>query len=1015
MSFLRGLEASEESLTACFHRCKGHNEDSSETSHNQMECPACATQNPDTASVCDKCHTPLPFDSQETLNEAGTLDEWSVAGSPKTSDPSPKTASEELTPGTWLAGRYEILQLLGRGGMGAVYKARDKELDRVVALKLIRPDLARKPEMLRRFKQELILARQVTHKNVIRIFDLGESDGIKFITMDFVDGQDLRALLREKGKFPPSEAARIMLQICRALEAAHTEHVIHRDLKPQNIMLDQKGRVYVMDFGIARSVRVPGMTETGALIGTPEYMSPEQARGEKLDERSDIFSLGVIFYEILAGKTPYPSDTPLATLWKRMQEPVTPPSKLEPGLPPALNDIVVKALEIEPERRFASAREMAHQLEIWLGPSAESSAIFLPAPHKTHYWKWTSVALGALLIVAIVAFRLKGPAKPPPVHAPVSVLVADFANATGDSVFDETLEPPLSVALEDASFISSFSRNQAKKIAAQLQPGASTLEETAARLVGVREGIPFIVAGLIGRKGNGYEVRARTVEAATGKILLEVDETAEDKKGVLAVVDKIAAKTRRALGDTTPESAQLAAAETFTTPSLEASHEYALAQDLQWQGKWNEAMQHYLQAVQFDPNFGRAYAGLAAVNANMGQQAEAQKYYQLATAHLDRMSDREKYRTRGGYYLLMREPRKAADEYSALVKQYPSDSAGVANLALAFEFSHDMPHAVEQAQRAIQISPRNVPQRNNLGILAAYNSDFDTGIREQQTVLQMNPSFVLAYVGLAMSQLGKGQVQDAKSTYERLAMINARGASMASDGLADLCLYQGRNADAVNILDGAIATDVKNKDSDAAAIKMAMMAQARLAAGQAAAARAAADKAVTTGQDMSVLFWASRVFISLGEESKALSLAKQLANQFQADPQAYAKLIAGEAMLKRGKTRDAIESFQQAQKLADTWLGRFDLGLAYLEAGAFTEADSEFELCVKRRGEAASAFLDEEPTFRLFPLVYYYYGRTQEGLKSGAAPESYKTFVSIREKGDADPLLSDARRRLAPR
>ena len=210
-----------------------------------------------------------------------------------------------------------------------------------------------------------------------------------------------------------------------------------------------------------------------------------------------------------------------------MQEPVTPPSKLEPSLPAALNDIVVKALEIEPQRRFASAREMAHQLEIWLGPSAGSTAIFLPAPHKTRYWKWTSVALGVLLIVAIVAFRLKGPAGPPPVHAAVSVLVADFANTTGDSIFDETLEPPLSVALEDASFISSFNRNQAKKIAAQLQPGALSLEETAARLVGVREGISFIVAGLIGRKGSGYEVRARTVEAATGKILLEVDETAD--------------------------------------------------------------------------------------------------------------------------------------------------------------------------------------------------------------------------------------------------------------------------------------------------------------------------------------------------------------------------------------------------------------------------------------------------------------------------------------------------------
>src|SRR5262252_4737487 len=807
-----------------------------------MECPVCATQNPDSASLCGNCHTPLPeLGSQATLNDAGTLaEDWSEASIPKASKaskasiPRPAAATDASAPGTVLGGRYEILQMLGRGGMGAVYKAHDKELDRTVALKLIRPDLARNPEMLRRFKQEIILARQVTHKNVIRIFDLGQSDGIKFITMDFVEGRDLRALLQEKGKFPPNEAARIMLQICRALEAAHAEHVIHRDLKPQNIMLDGKGRVYVMDFGIARSVQVPGMTQTGALIGTPEYMSPEQARGENLDQRSDIFSLGVIFYEILTGKKPYPSDVPLATLWKRMQEPATPPVKLEPTLPLPLNDVVVKALEIEPEKRFASAREMAHSLEIWLGPSAESTAIFLPAPRTKPYWKWASAALGALLIIAVVAFRLRGPVKPLPAHAPVSVLVSDFANTTGDSIFDETLEPPLSVALEDASFISSYNRNQAKKIAAQLQPGSSSLEETTARLVGVREGINVSVAGLIEKRGNGYKVRSRTIEATTGKILLEVDENADDKKGVLGVVDKIAAKTRRALGDTTPESVQLASAETFTTPSLEASHEYALAQDLQWQGKWSDAIQHYSQAVKFDPNFGRAYAGLAAVSANMGQQQDAQKYYQLAMAHLDRMSDREKYRTRGGYYLLMREPRKAADEYSALVKQFPSDSAGVANLALAFEFSHEMPRAVEEAERAVQISPRNVPQRNNLGILATYNSDFDTGIREQQAVLQMNPTFVLAHVGLAMSQLGKGQVQDAKSTYERLATTNARGASMAADGLADLCLYQGRNTDAVNILDGAIAEDQKNKDSDAAAIKMAMLAQARLAAGQTA-------------------------------------------------------------------------------------------------------------------------------------------------------------------------------------
>src|SRR6516162_5470861 len=368
-----------------------------------MECPVCATQNPEAASECGKCHTPLPpHESLETLNDAETREDWTIAPQPASSAQSSVPPSDELAPGTLLAGRYEILQLLGHGGMGSVYKARDKELDRLIALKLIRSELARNPQMLLRFKQELILARQVTHKNVIRIFDLGQSDGIKFITMDFVEGKDLRALLQERGRFPPNEAARIMLQICRALEAAHAEHVIHRDLKPQNIMLDQRGRVFVMDFGIARSAHLPGMTQTGALIGTPEYMSPEQARGEKLDERSDIFSLGVVFYEILTGKSPYPSDTPLATLWKRMQEPVTPPSQLEPDLPPALDAIVVKALQIVPENRFGSAREMAHQLEIWLGPSAESSAIFLPAPRSASYWKWASAALGFLLIVAMV-------------------------------------------------------------------------------------------------------------------------------------------------------------------------------------------------------------------------------------------------------------------------------------------------------------------------------------------------------------------------------------------------------------------------------------------------------------------------------------------------------------------------------------------------------------------------------------------------------------------------------------
>ncbi len=278
-------------------------------------------------------------DSDATLVDvdATLVDVGSVRGSP--APPSgPRTARLRVTApmlqtGDVLGGRYEILQMLGEGGMGAVYKARDRELDRFVALKLIRPELAANPSILARFKQELLLSREVTHRNVIRIFDLGDADGVKFITMEFVEGQDLRSLIQEKKKFPPEEAVEMMQQVCRALEAAHALGIIHRDLKPQNIMLDQTGRILVMDFGLARMVEGDGMTQTGALVGTMEYMSPEQALGKDLDQRSDLFSLGLILYELLTGIMPFQAESAVASLIKRNQERATPVSDHDGTIP----------------------------------------------------------------------------------------------------------------------------------------------------------------------------------------------------------------------------------------------------------------------------------------------------------------------------------------------------------------------------------------------------------------------------------------------------------------------------------------------------------------------------------------------------------------------------------------------------------------------------------------------------------------------------------------------------------
>src|SRR5271155_2415278 len=412
-----------------------------------MQCPLCQADNPPTAENCTKCSTPLPLAdmtiSPTAMGTAVSTQAWSVAVSPRPS--SEAAAKGQLEPGTILAERFEILQLLGQGGMGAVYKARDTELERLVALKLIRPELASHPEILRRFKQELILAREVTHRNVIRIFDLGQAQGIKFITMEYVEGRDLRTIIHEhdKEKMTSEEVVPIVLQITAALDAAHNAGVVHRDLKPQNVMLDKDGRVYVMDFGIARSLETPGMTQTGALMGTPEYMSPEQAKGEKVDARSDLFALGIIFYEMLTGISPFKADTAMAMMFKRTQERATPLAQLNMGVPAVISDIVSKCLETKAEERYQSAREVITDLEAWKGGVPHSTIV--PTSRRIRYapsyQKWLVVGGVAIVLAGGVyvfreKFTLRSSGSSATPAQPLSLAILPFRNTSADSSID---------------------------------------------------------------------------------------------------------------------------------------------------------------------------------------------------------------------------------------------------------------------------------------------------------------------------------------------------------------------------------------------------------------------------------------------------------------------------------------------------------------------------------------------------------------------------------------------------
>lgn len=380
--------------------------------------------------------------------------------------------------------------------------------------------------------------------------------------------------------------------------------------------------------------------------------------------------------------------------------------------------------------------------------------------------------------------------------------------------------------------------------------------------------------------------------------------------------------------------------------------------------------------------------------------------------HIDRLSERERYRVRGLYYIRTENWQKCVEEYSELMKQYPADNIGQNNLATCYGRLLNMPKAMEEAQRAVQIAPKDLMTRMNFSLYACYAADFQSCERGAREGLKLNPAYEEAFFALAYAQLGQNQLSQATETYRELEKVSAWGASLAASGLANLAIYQGRLLEGIQILEKGAAADLAAKNPDAAADKFVMLADAKLLRGEKQSGLAAAQSALANSEAPKIRFLVARAFVEAGETNKARTLAAGLASGLQASPQAYAKLVLGEAALKEHNPKQAIQLFTEAKDLIDTWVGRFDLGRAYLEAGAFTEADSEFDRCIKRRGEALELFMDDMPTYSYLPIVYYYQGRVREGLKSPGFADSYRTFLSIRGKSTEDPLLADVRRRL---
>jgi serine/threonine protein kinase len=914
--------------------------------------------------------------------------------------------------------------------MGEVYRVEDKKVGQEIALKLIKPEISANRKTIERFRHELKTARMISHRNVCRMFDLGVEKGTYFITMEYVAGEDLKSFLRRSKQLALGTAISIAKQICEGLTEAHRLGVVHRDLKPGNIMIDKEGNARIMDFGIARSPERKGITGEGMMIGTPEYMSPEQVEGKEVDQRSDIYSLGIILYEMVTGRVPFEGQTPLSIAVKHKNEFPKDPRELNAQVPQELSRIILTCLKKAKEERYQNVELVYSEL----GRIETSSILPVDAISKTKTLRLKKIRikkLSALTLVAIVVifsffivwrFILY---KPKPEISKetskkssesVRLLVADFQNKTGEQVFSGAFEKAVSTGLSNASFISIYPREEARKRVNQIDASAEGhIDGLWAQLVSRNAGISILVDGSITKNSEGYIIEAWALDPINSVKIAETSRTIKTRAEALGASDRIAAEIAEQLR-------LMLQYHLYSTHSLAALKAYEEGRALAKIGKHKESIQQYMRAIEIDPNFGEAYAGVAFASFDLGDWQLAEKYVKEAFDRIDQMSDREKYKLRASYYLMKGDMKKAIDEYQALLKQFPSDSAGQkdllaarSNLALAYFASYKFQEAFKEGLLAVEQAPNNPNYRYNQSWYALAYGDFDKARQEAQKTIDINPSSFKASIVLALVDLAQGHPAEAAKQYQKLEVLSPPlGASIAAAGFADLAIYQGRLNDAISILKRGIAVDMQNKSIYGSADKSVMLARAYLLQGKKQLAVEAADQAIKTYKREDILFAAAQIYIEAGEEAKARNIGGELSKKVRDMHLACAKLIGGDMSLQRGDTANARKLFGEAQGLVDTWLGRFALGRAYLQAGAFTEALSEFEKCEKRKGEATSIFQNDLPTFRYLDSLYYYLGRAQEGSGNKAAKESYLEFLKIKEKADPGlPEVEDARKRLA--
>jgi serine/threonine protein kinase/predicted Zn-dependent protease len=725
-----------------------------------MKCSKCHSENTDTARFCSNCASPLTDAEDAQPSFTRTLE----------------TPVDELARGTLFANRYEIIEELGRGGMGAVYRVEDNKIKEEIALKLIKPEIAADKKTIKRFRNELTTARKIAHRNVCKMFDLGEDGGTHFITMEYVPGEDLKSFIRRSRRLSIPSVIPIAKQICEGLVEAHNLGIVHRDLKPSNIMVDKLGNARIMDFGIACTLESKGLTGAGVMIGTPEYMSPEQVEAKEIDQRSDIYSLGVILYEMCTGQLPFLGDSPLSIAMKHKGETPKNPKETNPQISDELSQLILKCLEKDKENRFQAADQIITELnniekEIPTPQREISKKKALTSKEITVSFTLKKLLIPALIVlaiamIAIVIWQLLPQKETIPAASSdkPSLAIVYFENNTGDESLDhwrKALCELLIADLTQSKHIRVLSSDRLIDILNNLeQTEARSLSTSVLKQVAARGRSTHILRGGYTRAGEQFRIDAILQEASTMESVGSDRIEGKGEESFLSMVDELTSKIKAHFKLSEEEIAEDIDDDIgkITTSSPEALKYYIEGRKYHLTLDMMRSIELMEKAIAIDPEFAMAYRSMAKSYGAIGFIPQRKKYMEKALELSDRLPTRERFFIEADF--LSRSEKtfdKAVEAYKKLLELYPDDFGGNANLAVMYEWIGERYKAIEH----YEINRKNdvmspIGYANLAGVYRQVGS-YDKSKEVLEEALQKHPNSAYVYSDLALHYLMEGK------------------------------------------------------------------------------------------------------------------------------------------------------------------------------------------------------------------------------------------------------------------